>query len=250
MTPAQAASFQYEFFRGNPGLQPPLELMRTAPDACFFVKDLRSRYVMGNASHLATYDLTEEHELVGRAARDFFPDLLAQAYEANDRQVFTSGKALWNEVWLVPHIRGTPRWFVSSKSPLFGLAGGIMGLAGLMRPIATPEDQRTHFQELDRVIRHLGEHFVDEITVDRLAAIAGISVPHFNRRFRQLLRLSPMEYVLSLRVQESQRLLVATNQPVGEIAATTGFYDQSHFTKRFRKVTGMTPLAYRKRFRS
>ena len=250
MSPAEAGSFQYDFFKANPGLRPSLELMGTAPNACFFVKDLESRYVMGNAFHLVTYDLTEECELVGRAAREFFPDLLAEAYEANDRRVFESGEPLWNEVWLVPHIRGTPRWFVSSKSPLFDLRGRIMGLAGLMRPIDTPEDQRTHFQELDRVIRFLEEHFIDEITVDRLAEIAGISVPHFNRRFRQLLRLSPMEYVLSLRIQEAQRLLVATNQSVGEIAAATGFYDQSHFTKRFRKVTDMTPLAYRKRFRS
>jgi len=125
----------------------------------------------------------------------------------------------------------------------------VIGLAGLMHPIATPEDQRAHFQELERVINFLEKHFVDEITVDRLAEIAGISVPHFNRRFRQLLRLSPMDYVLSLRVQESQRQLVTTNEPIGEIALNTGFYDQSHFTKRFRKVTGMTPLQYRKRYR-
>ena len=57
-------------------------------------------------------------------------------------------------------------------------------------------------------------------------------------------------YDLSLRIQEAQRLLVATNQSVGEIAAATGFYDQSHFTKRFRKLTEMNPPASRKRFRS
>ncbi|MFG0289313.1 MAG: AraC family transcriptional regulator, partial [Rhodopirellula sp. JB044] len=37
---------------------------------------------------------------------------------------------------------------------------------------------------------------------------------------------------------------------VAEVSAATGFYDQSHFTKRFRQVTGLTPLAYRKKFRS
>jgi AraC-like DNA-binding protein len=36
---------------------------------------------------------------------------------------------------------------------------------------------------------------------------------------------------------------------MAKIAGEAGFYDQSHFTKRFRKVTGMTPLAYRKQFR-
>ncbi len=238
-----------EFFSRNPGLERVIELMATTPDACVFVKDLQSRYMMSNAMHLVTYDMTHEEELAGKAARDFFPELLAEAYEANDRRVFESGEPVWNEVWLVPHVRGTPRWFVSSKTPLFDLEGAVMGLVGMMRPIATPEDQKTHFQELQRVIEYLETHFVDEITVEKLAEIAGISVPHFNRRFRQLLRLSPMEYVSSLRMQEAQRRLITTRQSIGEIAMATGFFDQSHFTKRFRKNTGMTPLAYRKRFR-
>ena len=237
------------FFSKNPGLKHVIDLMATTPDACVFVKDLQSRYMLSNAMHLVTYDMTNEEELIGKAARDFFPDLLAEAYESNDRRVFESGQPVWNEVWLVPHVRGTPRWFVSSKTPLCDLNGDVMGLAGLMRPIATPEDQKAHFQELQRAIEFIETHFVDEITVDRLAEIAGISVPHFNRRFRQLLRLSPMEYVSSLRMQEAQRRLVTTNQSIGEIAMVTGFFDQSHFTKRFRKSTGMTPLAYRKRFR-
>lgn len=249
MKVSHARQFQEEFFRKNPSLREPLELMRTAQQASFFVKDAQSRYVMCNAFHLVTYDLTDEAGLVGRAARDFFPDLLAEAYEANDRLVLDSGRSLRNEVWLVPHIRGTPRWFVSGKSPLYDLEGRVMGLAGLMHPIATPEDQRAHFQELQRVIAYLEENFIDDVTVERLAEIAGISAPHFNRRFRQLLRLSPMEYVLSLRIQEAQRRLMTTDRGIGDIAVSTGFYDQSHFTKRFRKITGMTPLAYRRRFR-
>jgi len=124
-----------------------------------------------------------------------------------------------------------------------------MGLAALMYPIATPEHQRTHFQELQRVITFLERSFVDEISVSRLAEIAGISVAHLNRRFRQLLRLSPMEYVHSLRLHESKRLLATTDKNTGQIAVAVGFCDQSHFTKRFRKATGMTPLAYRRHFR-
>ena len=241
--------FQTRFFAKNPALLEPLKLMRTVPNACFFVKDLESRYVLCNAMHLVTYDLRDEFDLVGRAARDFFPDLLAEAYEANDRKVFDSGEPTVNEVWLVPHIRGTPRWFVCGKAPLLDRGGHIMGLAGLMRPIATPEDQRAHFGELDRVIRFLEENFVGDVTVEKLAEIAGLSVAHFNRRFRRVLRLSPMEYVQSLRIQAAQKLLVASNETIGEIAVAAGFYDQSHFTKRFRKATGLTPLAYRKRFR-
>jgi len=243
-----AQQFQADFFALNPPLRPALELMASEPKACFFVKDRQSRYVMCNRFHLVTYDLVREDDLVGKAARDYFPDLLAEAYEANDRTVFESSKHIWNEVWLVPHVRGTPRWFVSSKAPLFDLNGEIMGLAGLMHPIATPEDQRQHFRELQRVVEFLETNFVGEIDAEKLASIAGLSIPHFNRRFRELLRLSPMEYVQSLRIQEAQRLLATTQESVAEISAATGYYDQSHFTKRFKKVTGITPLKYRREF--
>ncbi len=47
---------------------------------------------MCNRFHLVTYDLVREDDLVGKAARDYFPDLLAEAYEANDRTVFESEK--------------------------------------------------------------------------------------------------------------------------------------------------------------
>ncbi len=241
--------YQERFFCQNPGLRQPLELMKTVPDASFFVKDVHCRYVLANAFHLGIYDLTREEELVGKMTSDFFPDLLAEAYHANDRWVLDSRKFLWNEVWLVPQIHGLPRWFLSSKSPLFDLEDNVMGLAALMYRIATPEHQRTHFQELQRVITFLERSFVDEISVSRLAEIAGISVAHLNRRFRQLLRLSPMEYVHSLRLHESKRLLATTDKNIGQIAVAVGFNDQSHFTKRFRKATGMTPLAYRRHFR-
>lgn len=249
MTSIQAKDFQDRFFGRNPSLRQPLQLMKTVPNASFFVKDTDCRYVLVNAFHLSIYDLTREEELVGKAASDFFPDLLAEAYHANDRRVLEACESIRNEVWLVPQIHGLPRWFLASKSPLFDRDGKIMGLAGLMHAISTPEHQRTHFQELDRVIEFLERSFVDEISVKRLAEIAGISVAHLNRRFRQLLRLSPMEYVHSLRMHEAKRLLTTTDQDIGQIAMAAGFYDQSYFTKRFRKTTGMTPLAYRKRFR-
>ncbi|MEM9281280.1 MAG: AraC family transcriptional regulator [Verrucomicrobiota bacterium] len=249
MTPRSTPSLREKFFAKNPGLEPVLELMAATPTFCVFVKDLQYRYILSNAMHLSTYDMTDDSGIIGLTARDFFPPLLSEAYEASDLRVFESGQSMGNEVWLIPHIRGTPRWFVVSKAPLYDVEGSIIGLVGLMRPIATPEDQSLHFQELQRVIQYLESNFVDEITVEKLAHIAGISPPHFNRRFRQLLRLSPMAYVLSLRIQEAQRRLVTSDQSVGDIAAAIGFFDQSHFTKRFRKITGMTPLTYRKRFR-
>jgi transcriptional regulator GlxA family with amidase domain len=52
-----------------------------------------------------------------------------------------------------------------------------------------------------------------------------------------------------VRVQHARGLLTTTDKPLAEIATLTGFTDQSHFTRRFRETTGLTPDAYRRRFR-
>ena len=82
-----------------------------------------------------------------------------------------------------------------------------------------------------------------------MAALAGLSSTHFNRRFQQLLRMTPGGYLRSVRVQSARRLLAATRLPLAGIAQQCGFTDQSHFTRCFRTATGLTPGDYRKRFR-
>ena len=218
------------------------------PDLCVYVKDTKSRYIYNNEAHRVKYDRITWHDLVGKRASEFFPPLLGEAYEANDRQIFETQAPLKNEIWLVPTIRGTPHWYLSNKTPLFSLGGDLIGLLGLLSPISTPEDQLVYFGELRKVIEYIDNHYTDELTAANLAEIAGLSVAQFNRRFRQLLRLSPMEYVLSLRIERASQLLATTERSVGDVAASTGFYDQSHFTKRFKKVTGMTPLGYRREY--
>jgi transcriptional regulator GlxA family with amidase domain len=60
--------------------------------------------------------------------------------------------------------------------------------------------------------------------------------------------MTPMQYLRAVRVQATQRLLTTTSKDLVDIALAIGYTDQSHLTKRFREVTGMTPAAYRKRF--
>lgn len=248
MSPDGAIEYQERFFSRNPTLRGPIEMMSNVPGLSVYVKNTDSLYVFSNETHRRIYGRIPFEELVGKAASDYFPPLLGEAYEANDRLVFESGEPVRNEIWLVPTIRGTPGWFVSNKTPLFSLENELIGLVGILSPIATPEDQMLQFGDLRKVIEFIDNHYVDELSAEKLAAVAGLSIPQFNRRFRKILRLSPMDYVFSLRIQRAQQLLSTTRRSIGDIAAATGFYDQSHFTKRFKQVTGMTPLGYRREY--
>jgi len=60
--------------------------------------------------------------------------------------------------------------------------------------------------------------------------------------------MTPTEALLAFRVEEARRLLSQTDWSMSRIAIDSGFYDQSHFTRRFHRHCGMTPGAYRQRF--
>ncbi|MGI9471225.1 MAG: helix-turn-helix domain-containing protein [Rubripirellula sp.] len=242
--------FRESFFRRNPNAESVMDLFQFLPSVFFYAKDSQHRYVEVNQSTLVeVFGLESVDDLLGRTDADFQPPALAQAYHAEDRRVLDDGETIPNQVWLVPHVRGTPRWYVSSKSPLKDPGGIVIGLAGVMYAIATPEVQASSFGELLPVIHHIDDHYTEDLSMKEMAAMAGLSATHFNARFKEILRMSPTQYQLSRRIEHARRLLTESNDSIVEIGADVGFFDQSHFTRRFRKVTGMTPNAYRKRFR-
>ena len=246
--PSAQNVFSSQFLSSKPNASSLLALFEVLPNAFFYAKNKESRFVHVNSRMLEIYNLDNLDDLIGKTDRDFHPPALAEAYIAEDKRVIETQQPILNQTWLVPHILGTPRWYVSSKVPLWE-AGKVAGIAGVMYLIETPSDQSAHFGELKAAINFMAENFSENISMEEMAHLVGISSTLFNRRFRELLRLTPTEYLLTLRVQEARTLLVQSHQSLATIGCSVGFYDQGHFSRRFQKVTGLTPGTYRKRFR-
>lgn len=240
--------FQHQFFRQCPTLEPLLELFDALPQTFFYAKNRDSRFVKVNQPFVENHGLENEERAIGMSDRDLNPPLLAEAYIEEDRRVMASGKTLPGQVWLVLHRRRFPRWYVSTKTPLLSSEGEVIGIAGAMYRIEHQEQLTRHFQELLPVVRYIEKHYAESISMAEMANLAGVSSTHFNRRFRQLLRMTPMAYLRTVRVQAAQQMLTTSSRTLSEIALAVGFTDQSHFTRRFRETTGMTPHAYRQRF--
>lgn len=245
-----ANQFQAEFLRKNPTAQSLFHLFGHLPLIYFYVKDTQSRFVHVNQNVLSIYDLRDEKDVIGKTDRDFHPPVLAEAYIAEDQRVLKTGRAITGELWLVSHIRGTPQWFVSSKTPLFDPRGKVIGLAGAMFQVEHSAEQERYFGKLKTALDFLHVNFAKVVSVPLLAKQCGLSITTFNRQFRELLKMTPTEYLLSWRIETARKQLVKTQRSLSEIAAECGFADQSHFTKRFRRITGMTPLNYRKQFKA
>jgi AraC-like DNA-binding protein len=98
---------------------------------------------------------------------------------------------------------------------------------------------------LGRVRELLHERFSENLSLGEVAAAAGISADHLARSFRRCHGCTVGEYVRRLRVEFACRRLASAEQPLVEVALDAGFSDQSHFTKTFKRLMGVTPAAFR-----
>lgn len=248
MCKSNPREFQASFFSQNLLAESVLALFDALPQTYFYAKDAESRFVKVNQLFLENHGLDDETQALGKTDKDFHPPLLAKAYMDEDRRVRERRQPLPGQVWLVFHRRRTPRWYVSTKTPLFDDHGAVVGIAGAMYRIENQKELTRHLQELLPVARFMEQNYASQISMSEMADLAGHSSTHFNRRFRQLLRLTPVQYLRSIRIQAAQKLLTTSSRTLAQIAIDVGYTDQSHLTKRFREVTGMTPATYRKRF--
>ncbi len=99
---------------------------------------------------------------------------------------------------------------------------------------------------VQRALDCIEEHFAEPLSVARIARAAGVSPPHLHALFREQVGVSPKQAVLRLRLRKAESLLSLTALSVKEVAQEAGFGDASGFCAAFRRVTGTTPMAYRK----
>lgn len=226
------------------------QLFECLPDTYFYAKNAQGQFVMGNQALAELLGLKSADDLIGRTDHELSPADLADQYVAEDQEVMRSGKPVVNQPWLVADYRGRLKWYLSSKVPLFGDGRKAIGVAGAMRDIKEASALLEPFRELDGAIDHVVGRYHEPFDVGLLARMVGLSVSQFDRRFKQLLEMTPQQFVLRVRVHAARRMLVATDKTIAEIAIDTGFCDQSYFTKQFKRQTGMTPTDYRHKYRA
>ena len=122
----------------------------------------------------------------------------------------------------------------------------------LLRRFSTSEPTGVHSggvlsrHKLRAVIEYIHEHLDAELSLDHLAAVAHVSPYHFARLFKHSTGLPPHQYVIARRVERAKQLLRERERlPLAEVAAEVGFSSQSHFTRHFKQLVGVTPRRFR-----
>jgi transcriptional regulator GlxA family with amidase domain len=102
---------------------------------------------------------------------------------------------------------------------------------------------------IQEIQKWLTKHFSVASPIEQAARQSGISERSFKRRFKKATGHTPIDYVQRLRVNEAKRRLERTDAPVDEIGWQVGYEDPTFFRRLFKRVTGVTASAYRRKFR-
>lgn len=116
-----------------------------------------------------------------------------------------------------------------------------MQIPGLINP---PHIQLARLQS---VVAYMREHLAEDLSINQLAARAGVSPAHFRRLFDSAMGVAPHRYVMNLRLERALELLMQTDLPILHVALECGFSSQSHLTAAFKKEHGTTPAQFRAR---
>lgn len=112
------------------------------------------------------------------------------------------------------------------------------------RPLSEDPLYRNYIQP---TIAEIERHFDQELTVEQLSRQVFITPQYLSRLFRRFLNCSTYEYLVSYRISKAKEFLMSNpRMEIQHIAQKTGFSDASHFIATFRKLTGMTPLEFRR----
>ena len=109
-------------------------------------------------------------------------------------------------------------------------------------PPRTPASVRTA-AAIQGVLLHIGENLNQPLTLSELAGLTGLSMWRFATVFRQQVGIAPHRYICRLRLERAQAL-IREGVPAATAASEAGFYDQSHLSRHFKNVFGMTPGQY------
>jgi AraC-like DNA-binding protein len=103
-------------------------------------------------------------------------------------------------------------------------------------------------RRLQRAIALMKANFRSNVTLEQVARAACLSAFHFHRLFRRVMGLTPYQYLLRCRLHHAQQLLtvVGEEHSLADVAMESGFADQAHFCRHFRRAYGVSPLEFQR----
>lgn len=215
------------------------------PDVVFFVKNGRGEYVVVNQTLVERCAKRTKRELIGRRPDEVFPAPLGRSYRAQDDAVLSSGEAIHDQLELHFYPNGRRGWCITHKLPLRGAGGAVTGLYGFSRDLQAANERGEDYSRVAGAVRRIHREYGEPLKVAELARSARLSPYQFDRRIRRIFHIGAAQLIQKVRMEAALSRLRESDASIAAIASECGYSDQSAFTRRFHRTTGMSPSEYR-----
>ena len=128
---------------------------------------------------------------------------------------------------------------------LYRIFGGSRGKTGQAKQNAH-EASAVNAGHINRAMKIMEKRVYENLKIEEIAFEMGISCEHFIRIFRQKMNITPMQYFYRLKTKAAAAMICNTSLSIGDISKKFSFENQFHFSRIFKKCTGLCPSAYRK----
>jgi AraC family transcriptional regulator len=182
-------------------------------------------------------------EFIERATVDFKANKAAKIIPAcgpQDPLIRSIGQALASEL-----DSGQPNGKLYAESLVNTLAVHVLRHYSTDSLVADLQFGGLPAHRLRRVTEFIDGNLENDLSLAEIAQAAELSPYHFARSFKQTTGLTPIQFLMQRRIEYAKSMLTESELPIVEIGLSAGFKNQSHFTTLFRKLTTMTPKAYR-----
>jgi AraC-like DNA-binding protein len=99
-------------------------------------------------------------------------------------------------------------------------------------------------QKITTAVEYISQHFNEQLTNDRIAAVAGMSTVYFRKLFAEIMGVSPITYVHNLRIKKAKEMLKSDYGTLSDLALILGYSSLYDFSRDFKKRTGIPPSKY------
>ncbi len=224
------------------------ELIQIIPDTLFWIKNTHLQIVALNDTFAERVN-RPPNRILGLTDRDLYFPELAEQFSRDDYQVITSGTPIRDKYELLTLSGGGVEWRRTTKVPIRAKNGRIIGTTGISRPLDPRfEGLPSPHNAIARIIHLARESIGTGINVPALARAAGMSTPTLNRRFREILGISPGSFLHQLRISRASGFLRSSPLSITEIALEVGYESPAAFSRAFSRQMHVSPSRYRNDF--
>jgi len=222
------------------------ELFARLDEVNLCIKDLQGRYLSVNSAFLRSVPKLRREEVIGKTAFDIYPRQLAIGYQQQDKQLLSRGENLHDQLEMITNPDGSLGWYITSKVLAKNTDQEVIAILGMSRDLHAPTEKDDRYNKLSVALRRMQKEYARPLRIQQLAEESGLSVSQFERLMRSMIQITPSQYLIRQRVEAAAVMLRDSEKNVAAVAMDCGFSDQPSFCKQFKRITGLSPLKYRK----